>query len=40
MMSIAMNYPKETCDRKKLTHVICTLQAVRSSEIIKWLKIK
>lgn len=39
-MSIVMNYPTETCDRNKLTHVICTVQAVRSSVIIKWLKIK
>lgn len=38
MTSRAMNNPEKSCDRKKLTHAICTLQAVRSSEITKWLK--
>lgn len=39
MTNTAMNIPEKSCDRKKLTHAICTLQAVRrNSEIIKWLK--
>lgn len=38
MTSRAMNHPEKPCDRKKLTQAICTLRAVRSSEITKWLK--
>lgn len=39
MTGTAMNHTEKSCDRKKLTHAICTLQAVsRSSEIIAWLK--
>lgn len=34
----AMNHPEKSCDRKKLTHAMCTLKEVRSLESIKWLK--